>query len=80
LVPGADPEVCKSLAQDIASFVQDRAFAGWTTSTSARQEVGREINRLLLGEYQDLGLYPGPFQQAALDYVVQHYETVGAGA
>jgi len=79
MVPAADPEECKSLAQDIARFVQERAFPGWATSTAARQEVGQEIVGLLLGDYRDLGLYPGPFRDAALEYVVHHYGDVGAG-
>ena len=78
MVPQADPERCKSLAQDIAGFVQHRAFSGWVASTNARQEVGQEIVRLLVSEYADLGLYPGPFRDEALRYAVRHYGDVEA--
>ena len=80
LVPGADPEVCKSLAQDIASFVQDRAFR-----RVDHQHVGtsgRSGGRSTACCWGVSG--PGPLSGAVpaggIDYVVQHYETVGAGA
>ncbi|MCE5216045.1 type I restriction endonuclease subunit R [bacterium] len=76
LAPDADPERCKSLAQDIASFVQANAFAGWTDSTAACQRVGQEIARLLLHDYRELNLFPGGFKNAAVDYAVQHYADV----
>jgi len=77
MAPDADPEQCKSLAQDIAAFVQANAFAGWATSTAARQRVGQEITRLLIHDYGDLGLFPGEFKDAAVGYAVQHYADLG---
>ncbi|MEN6332901.1 MAG: hypothetical protein ABFE01_01495, partial [Phycisphaerales bacterium] len=77
MAPAADPEQCKSLAQDIATFVQANAFPGWATSTAARQRVGQEITRLLIHDYDDLGLFPGEFKDTAVSYAAQHYADLG---